>query len=201
MYAIRNMNKSLIAVFFLICFLQLLLLFPTLQFWSPPSTANSLKGYGKERIAIVMPTITAQIQKMGTQFALSNEPEFAACESQVPVDLVLFISTDWDVVVDGRTSRTRMERILTSFPKILSCVDNVRYINGHIRKEDDIHTATDFTGPNKQFRMMFNMPELTNNYDYFFILEPDTTPIRPNWLEGLVREVELKVEPFWLKGG
>ena len=155
----------------------------------------------QERIAVVMPTITRQIEKMQTQFALSNRPQFAACSSKVLVDLVLFISTDWDEVVNGASSRSRMELILATFPKIKFCVGNVRFINGHIRKEDDIHTATDFTGPNKQFRMMFNMPELTNNYDYFFILEPDTTPIRPNWLEGLVREVELKVEPFWLKGG
>ena len=50
-----------------------------------------------------------------------------------------------------------------------------------------------------QFYTLFDI--LIGRFDYFYVMEPDALPIRPNWLERLVLEVQVHpCSDFWVKG-
>ena len=51
-----------------------------------------------------------------------------------------------------------------------------------------------------QFFLLFKL--LKNEFHYFYLMEPDVTPIRPGWLEKLCDELAITSpgQDFWLKG-
>jgi hypothetical protein len=85
------------------------------------------------------------------------------------------------------------------------CFGKVEWFSCHIPKEVDIYEPLlqrerhDWVnGPNRQFEITFRKLQ-SMGYDTMFLMEADTVPLKPFWLDLLQRDIEDKA-PFSLLG-
>ncbi|KAL9643487.1 hypothetical protein ABK040_010101 [Willaertia magna] len=70
----------------------------------------------------------------------------------------------------------------------------IQFLSAHTPKIHDKH-------PEGPCYMYFTAMELLKkDYDYFFLMEPDVTPIRDHWLDKIVNETIFVQDDFWMKG-
>ena len=167
------------------------------------------KAFEPEKVAVVIPLIASQIEKLHVLFALSSEDSFRACDPDVwndssPIDLVFQISSTWldESGTVGNEAYHALSALLYEYPLFASCFGEVHLRAADIMPSEDIHTAYVFTGPNLQFRRMMNDNYLRTRFSHVLLLEPDATPIKHDWLHRLWLETSgaATEESFWIKG-
>ena len=183
------------------------------------------KAFLPDKVAVVIPLIASQIEKLRVLFSLSSEEAFRPCDPEMvdgggsggkglPIDLVFQISSTWldESGTAGNEAYHALSALVDEYPRFTSCFDKVHTRAANLMPSEDIHTAYVFTGPNLQFRRMMNDSWLRFRFSHVMLLEPDATPIKHDWLERLWVEARggggLKTgaataateESFWIKG-
>jgi len=155
------------------------------------------KAFLPPKVAVVIPLITSQIEKLRVLFSLSSKEAFRPCNWEhlggdddargLPIDLVFQISSTWldESGTDGNEAYHSLSALVDEYPRFTSCFDKVHTRAAHLMPSEDIHTAYVFTGPNLQFRRMMNDSWLRYRFSHVLLLEPDATPIKHDWLERL----------------
>ena len=184
------------------------------------------KVFLPDKVAVVIPLIASQIEKLRVLFSLSSEEAFRACDPErvgggiggrkgLPIDLVFQISSTWldESGTAGNEAYRALSALVDKYPRFTSCFDRVHTRAANLSPSEDIHTAYVFTGPNLQFRRMMSDSWLRSRFSHVLLLEPDATPIKHDWLERLWVEARggggMKAgaaaaaaaeESFWIKG-
>jgi hypothetical protein len=162
------------------------------------------KAFLPDKVAVVIPLIASQIEKLRVLFSLSSEEAFRPCDPErvrggvgvgggnggrkgFPIDLVFQISSTWldESGTAGNEAYHALSDIVDEYPRFTSCFDRVHTRAANLLPSEDIHTAYVFTGPNLQFRRMMNDSWLRSRFSHVLLLEPDATPIKHDWLERL----------------
>jgi hypothetical protein len=170
------------------------------------------KVFPRGKVAVVIPLIASQIEKLRVLFSLSSQSAFRACDpekverkkKELSVDLVFQISSSWmdESDVAGNDALEALNALLDEHPLFRSCFGTMHFRAADLTPSEDIHTANVFTGPNLQFRRMMNDNYLRSRFSHVLLLEPDATPIKHDWLERLWLEARGggTEESFWMKG-
>jgi hypothetical protein len=183
------------------------------------------KAFLPDKVAVVVPLIAPQIEKLRVLFSLSSEEAFRPCDPErvgggnggrkgLPIDLVFQISSTWldESGTAGNEAYHALSALVDEYPRFTSCFDKVHTRAAKLSPSEDVHTAYVFTGPNLQFRRMLNDSWLRSRFSHVLLLEPDATPIKHDWLERLWVEARggggMKTgaaaaaaeESFWIKG-
>jgi len=186
------------------------------------------KAFLPDKVAVVIPLIVSQIEKLRVLFSLSSEEAFRPCDPEkvgsggsggvggksLPIDLVFQISSTWldESGTAGNDAYHALSALVDEYPRFTSCFDKVHTRAANLMPSEDIHTAYVFTGPNLQFRRMMNDSWLRFRFSHVMLLEPDATPIKHDWLERFWVEARggggMKTgaataateESFWIKG-
>ena len=180
------------------------------------------KAFLPDKVAVVVPLIASQIEKLRVLFSLSSEEAFRACDPErvgggiggrkgLPIDLVFQISSTWldESGTAGNEAYRALSALVDKYPRFTSCFDRVHTRAANLSPSEDIHTAYVFTGPNLQFRRMMNDSWLRSRFSHVLLLEPDATPIKHDWLErlwvearggGCMKTGVATEESFWIKG-
>ena len=165
----------------------------------------------EKKIAVVVPFIPAQTYMLKANCQLAASDEFRACKlddkSRLPIDLVYYVSTTWNAVEPGTSEPVRdaIEGMLREHPQWSGCFADVTYMFANLTADQDAHqglaisSAFDFSGPNLQLRELMESNALRLKYSHVLVLEPDTTPVRQDWLPRLWELTQDK-ERFWIKG-
>ena len=172
------------------------------------------------KVAVVIPLIASQIERLRVLLSLSSQSTFRACdpdkvegkEKDLLVDLVFQISSSWldESGTEANEAYRSLSSLLDEYPLFTSCFGNTHFRAADLMPSEDIHTATVFTGPNLQFRKMMSDDSLRTRFSHVLLLEPDATPIKHDWLERFLVEAlgrgggavpeEEREESFWIKG-
>jgi len=164
--------------------------------------------FQKQRLAIVMPFIASQIDRLTSNMKLW-EP-YRACQltengerviNTVETDLVFYFDKDLETapaLEDGR----RIEEYFTQFwqnfaPAITKCFRKIDFLSAKLTDAQNRHPD----GPCVQHFKLHHL--LRGKYDHFFQMEPDVLPIQDDWLDGLAYEVTLNgpnCDHWWMKG-
>ena len=182
------------------------------------------KAFLPGKVAVVIPLIASQIEKLRVLFSLSSEEAFRPCDPEkfgggvgvggrkgLPIDLVFQISSTWldESGTAGNEAYHALSALVDEYPRFTSCFDRVHTRAANLSPSEDIHTAYVFTGPNLQFRRMMNDSWLRSRFSHVLLLEPDATPIKHDWLErlwvearggGCMKTGVATEESFWIKG-
>ena len=167
------------------------------------------KVFEPEKVAVVIPLIASQIEKLRVLFSLASKDAFRACDpdtwdESAPIDLVFHISSTWldESGANGNEAYHSLATLLDEYPRFTSCFGDVHLRAASLTPSEDIHTAYVFTGPNLQFRRMMNDNYLRSRFSHVLLLEPDATPIKHDWLQRLWLETSgaAMEESFWIKG-
>ena len=170
------------------------------------------KALEPEKVAVVIPLVASQIEKLRVLFSLSSEEAFRPCDPEkigdgggkgLPIDLVFQISSTWldESGTEGNEAFHALSALLDEYPRFTSCFDEMHTRAANLSPSEDIHTAHVFTGPNLQFRRMMADSWLRSRFSHVLLLEPDATPIKHDWLERLWLEARTGAEEsFWIKG-
>ena len=156
------------------------------------------------KVAVVIPLISSQIEKLRVLFSLSSEEAFRPCDWEkvsgaggssggnggrkgLPIDLVFQISSTWldESGTAGNEAYQALSALVDEFPRFTACFDKIHTLAAYLSPSEDIHTAHVFTGPNLQFRRMMNDNWLRSRFSHVLLLEPDATPIKHDWLHRL----------------
>jgi hypothetical protein len=76
------------------------------------------------------------------------------------------------------------------------CFNELRFADCDLNATLDSHPY----GPNQQYLAIYHSPlfeEMRRDTDYFFLMEPDTFPIRANWMVTLLRETTGDMHGQW----
>lgn len=167
------------------------------------------KVFEPEKVAVVIPLIASQIEKLRVLFSLASKDAFRACDPETwdesaPIDIVFHISSTWldESGAKGNEAYHSLSTLLDEYPRFTSCFGDVHLRAARLMSSEDIHTAYVFTGPNLQFRRMMNDNYLRTRFSHVLLLEPDATPIKRDWLQRLWLETSgaAMEESFWIKG-
>lgn len=178
---------------------------------------NSLRGSndkGTKRFAIARPFCEFDAETIPMTFMAWNE--YLPCdvlsvsqEGSVPVDLFLVYSQSYsenDVAI-----KPMDEMIRTFYDDTTSwsrCFSNIYAIETNIPQELDLYIPSAreelscwINGPNRQFEGMYRIIQSGQwgDYESFYLMEGDSIPIKPFWLDTLLLEVEKK-HPFAVLG-
>ena len=165
----------------------------------------------EKKIAVVVPFIPAQTYMLKANCQLAASDEFRACKlddkSRLPIDLVYYVSTTWNAVEPGTSEPVRdaIEGMLREHPQWSGCFANVTYMFANLTADQDKHeglarsASFDYSGPNLQFRQLMESSVVRLKYSHVLVLEPDTAPVRQDWLSRLWELTQDK-ESFWIKG-
>ena len=163
------------------------------------------KAFLPDKVAVVVPLIAPQIEKLRVLFSLSSEEAFRPCDPEkvvggdsgdssggggkvgLPIDLVFQISSTWldESGTAGNEAYHALSALVDEYPRFTACFDKLHTRAANLMPSEDIHTAYVFTGPNLQFRRMLNDSWLRHRFSHVMLLEPDATPIKHDWLERL----------------
>ena len=163
------------------------------------------KDFLPVKVAVVIPLIASQIEKLRVLFSLSSKEAFRPCDTEkvgggdssggggnggrksLPIDLVFQISSTWldESGIAGNEAYDALSALVDEYPRFTSCFDKVHTRAAALYPSEDVHTAYVFTGPNLQFRRMMNDSWLRSRFSHVLLLEPDATPIKHDWLERL----------------
>ena len=168
----------------------------------------SLSSTTKRRLAFVVPFVEFQTTKLRITLR-KHWAVHAPCSStgnkqqqQLDADLIL--------VTPLELSQSSKEEIRATFrmlaPQTTGCFANgkedgseLKFVHtGSVEKED---TFSHLEGAANSFYTLF--PLLEQNYNVFFIAEPDVVPVQDNWLEALVEastSVNCEDDGLWQLG-
>jgi len=138
------------------------------------------------RVAIVMPfhgddptTVIENINRW-------KQDLFAPCE----VGSESYIDFIFSNCLGTESIQTQIEAAIT--PEIRSCFKSISFVF-----EDHLKSRSHDLGSLQHFNATLH--RLEGLYDYFFLMEPDTFPIRSGWLHKVFTEAVCGAD-FWMKG-
>ena len=147
-------------------------------------------------LALVLPFTTDDIPRIQDNIASWS---LLAPVCTPPLQIGLFFYFSGNATTYG--SSLRMEDVVRADPvfmkSVMPCLSEVRTIFAELTPEEDTYPE----GPSFMFFNIFRAPSLQNAlqaYSHMFWMEWDTRPIRPLWLNALVKELD--GNRFWMKG-
>lgn len=133
------------------------------------------------QLAIVIPFIRSQLSNLKNQLKLSKI--YPPCENPSNmVDLIFYHN-------EGRLSSLQMEiRAMKYFDK---CYRNIRYFAINLTNEENQYPIGSFIMWKKLLANDENnvLSLRTYGYTHFFLMEPDTRPIRFFWLDAIINQI------------
>ena len=132
----------------------------------------------------------------------SGKPKYSA-------DLFLVFSGSLNKSSDVVSAINTVSSIFKETTGWGDCIDKVIGIGCDIEPSLDIYKPQEFgtnplwvNGPNRQFeRTVRALQQSTDGpYDYMYLMGMDSVPIKPNWLDLLVGEIENKTRDFVMIG-
>ena len=121
------------------------------------------KAFLPDKVAIVIPLISSQIEKLRVLLSLSSEEGFRPCVPErvggagsggggmkgMPIDLVFQISSKWldESGTAGNEAYHALSALVDEYPRFTSCFDRLHTLAANLMPSEDIHTAYMFTGP------------------------------------------------------
>jgi len=156
-------------------------------------------------IAIVRPFAVSDYASLLRSFSEWNS--FIPCNSSetVNADIFLVFSQDLD---DYSSISSVIEDFLSEPDDWMRCFNSINAISAKISLIDDIYTPHQShnnsfwaNGPNRQFNFIAKaMADQTwGSYDFWYLMEGDSTPIKPYWMEQILDEAQF-YEPFAILG-
>ena len=89
--------------------------------------------------------------------------------------------------------------LITQNAAVSSCFAKVFTLCANLTAEENRYKGIRAAyGPNAMFEGLFR--SIWGAYGYMFLMEADTSPIKPLWLDRLLWESVLAPGPFWVKG-
>mmetsp|Transcript_11550 Transcript_11550/g.14505 ORF Transcript_11550/g.14505 Transcript_11550/m.14505 type:complete len:2323 (+) Transcript_11550:126-7094(+) len=161
-----------------------------------------------EQFAIIRPFAVADAHQMLESFEVWNE--FIPCKQlnytpQINIYLVFSQNLSAHAIIQSDVemflSKIQME-------KWYSCFQDVKVVSANIPAEVDTYNPDDsetsdmwVNGPNQQFIFISQAMQRMEwgKYDCWYLMEADSIPIKPFWLDALINEVEAEV-PFAVLG-
>jgi hypothetical protein len=121
-------------------------------------------------LAIVIPFIESQINRLKTnQF-------YSPCHNHSnSIDLIFYSN----------------QKSIRQFNYSTECYKNIHYISADLSKEEDSYLA----GSANMWKKLFTIEQSNplslraRGYTHFFLMEPDTRPIRSYWLDAIVEQI------------
>eukprot|EP01119_Soliformovum_irregulare_P013065 TRINITY_DN3449_c0_g1_i2.p1 TRINITY_DN3449_c0_g1~~TRINITY_DN3449_c0_g1_i2.p1 ORF type:complete len:262 (-),score=43.50 TRINITY_DN3449_c0_g1_i2:76-861(-) len=145
------------------------------------------------RIAIVNPFWNGlQVIRSITRW---NETEFAPCDLERTHPQSRFDLMFWYHGARNATAIKMESDILNAMGRSKGCFANIRFDYSNLPNSGDARAD-----PTLQFYHLWDLFAAEKfPYDYFFLMEADTFPIRPNWLKKIFIECACR-SAFWVKG-
>eukprot|EP01119_Soliformovum_irregulare_P002271 TRINITY_DN12557_c0_g1_i1.p1 TRINITY_DN12557_c0_g1~~TRINITY_DN12557_c0_g1_i1.p1 ORF type:complete len:366 (+),score=56.67 TRINITY_DN12557_c0_g1_i1:30-1127(+) len=145
------------------------------------------------KTAIIIPF--HQLDRLPKVLERWNQSRFSPCDESgsskaYDVDLIFYS-------YGSRSEGVTLQEVITrSVQPFLRCFGSLRFFYGNLQPSNVKSRAA-----SAQFYQVFDIIEEPNGpaYDYFFYMELDTSPIRPNWVSRIYWEAACG-EDFWVKG-
>jgi len=162
----------------------------------------NLLSYGckrpKAKIAIISQFVLGDIPDLVKQIHRWNHPNFHPCTEKPEkpqIDLIYFL--DWPITDKNVAALKPLKDKLASIKHLTDgCFGEIKFL--HSGLPDDILSTPKFVSNAHVFFSIYdNLIPL--GYEYFFLMEGDTQPIQPNWVQKLTTEVACG-QDFWIKG-
>jgi hypothetical protein len=132
-------------------------------------------------LAIVIPFIRSQLSKLILQLNFSSI--YIPCEHSFDsVDLIFYHN-------EGRHSS--LEMAIRKIKYVNKCYRNVRYLAINLTADENRYPLGSFIMWQKLLvdDEKNNLSLRTYGYTHFFLMEPDTRPIRPFWLDAIIDQI------------
>jgi hypothetical protein len=133
------------------------------------------------RLAVVIPFIRSQIEQLRAQLNMSNV--YLPCTEQYQsVDLIFY---------HNEATSSSLENIVRQIKFVNKCYQNVVFLAANLDDHQNYY-------PRRVIVMWLKLVlEAKSNvvalrshgYTHFFLMDPDTIPIRPFWLDAIVKQV------------
>lgn len=173
-----------------------------------------LVGNKPLKVALVLPFIPAQLSRLERQVSmwLESRPVTQNSSTCVPCQLgetldhtkarpefTLVLLVDGRVPASTNSEGSASSSIRHRLGSAASCfAGGVRIAGADV----PAHLAQHPCGPCHMFYVMFDL--FWGTFDYFMIMEPDVTPVRPGWLDRIADELEIAsrstLYAFWMRG-
>eukprot|EP00658_Telonema_sp_P-2_P039455 TRINITY_DN2822_c0_g1_i9.p1 TRINITY_DN2822_c0_g1~~TRINITY_DN2822_c0_g1_i9.p1 ORF type:complete len:1003 (-),score=166.34 TRINITY_DN2822_c0_g1_i9:253-3261(-) len=165
---------------------------------------NRFAGW-ENHLAVAVPFHISQFEtKLVPALARWNLSEYAPCHDVVQVHgratLVFLYSgdPDVDVVSHGDTLRSGIEKLWAELGPARNCFRGMQILRLQLDPANDKYSDA----PCVIFGGMLQRLREAQVYDHVFQMETDVLPVRPNWLEALLRETGFNqgCERYWQRG-
>jgi hypothetical protein len=141
-----------------------------------------------QRLLLALPFARFQWPLLRESLRLWSDASFFPCPNRwasSPVDLLLFASADPKNLLRAEASR------LVESALWRRCFDRVMFRDAKLSARDDRYGVG-------TLRMFFDLVEHSDpRHSYFFLMEPDTWPVRRDWLPAMMAQIE--GQRFWQK--
>eukprot|EP01118_Nematostelium_gracile_P002311 TRINITY_DN12541_c0_g1_i1.p1 TRINITY_DN12541_c0_g1~~TRINITY_DN12541_c0_g1_i1.p1 ORF type:complete len:388 (-),score=77.64 TRINITY_DN12541_c0_g1_i1:8-1081(-) len=173
----------------------------------PPATQSigttkdlqNLFDYGCTRrgrkIAVVTQFIASDVAAIVKQINRWKHPLFQPCSPKpdnTQVDLIYF----QDYPIEESVVKPIKDKLASMKDIIDGCFGEVRFLSSGL--PDTILSKGKMDSNGNVFYSIYDAL-IPLGYDYFFMMESDTQPIRSNWVQKLVAEASCG-QDFWIKG-
>eukprot|EP00638_Chattonella_subsalsa_P009021 CAMPEP_0117750440 /NCGR_PEP_ID=MMETSP0947-20121206/10374_1 /TAXON_ID=44440 /ORGANISM="Chattonella subsalsa, Strain CCMP2191" /LENGTH=1159 /DNA_ID=CAMNT_0005568617 /DNA_START=188 /DNA_END=3664 /DNA_ORIENTATION=+ len=164
---------------------------------SPPPPASNF--------AIIRPFAASDYVSLLNSFDEWNS--FIPCNSSetVHADIFLVFSQNID---EYPTIRSSVEDFLSRSDDWMHCFNSINAVSANISLVDDVYTPHQshnnsrwVNGPNRQFNFIAQAManESWGSYDFWYLMEGDSTPIKSFWMDEIVNEA-MGHQPFAILG-
>lgn len=133
----------------------------------------------RTRLAVVIPFIRRQLDSIGEQ--LNKSVDLKICRTKSKSDLIFYHNENRKSSIEEKI-RILIEPFRSSIEK---CFENVRILNVDLSDANDSYLF----GSAMMWKSLIDLDDeqslLRRSYTHFFLMEHDTRPIRPFWLDKI----------------
>eukprot|EP00166_Cyanidium_caldarium_P001433 ctg_174.g112 len=150
---------------------------------------NAASMWAGAPLAVVRPFTLAQLSAVESSLELWGRPWACPCTNATtsrPVDLIYYFNGD---DASGAELLARLSR-----RGIPACFRHVQLVAANVPSHEDRHPD----GTCFQFYAMFCDPLFMERYAHAFVMEPDVTPLRPGWLDAVLKHA--RSSDAWMQG-